>query len=186
MADVAEATTTPAEEPKETSESIKFGGTTHNLVPGMAMLLASIAAYFMGMTQYFFVEAIAWVFMIWGALLIYAGLIDIYETFEVTDDALVIRDVMRPWNSRKEWDWAHIDRLTVLVNKRDTQLTQAKMQIYFTPEGELGLEREDRAFDPRLAELIVERAGLKPAGPDNPASMDELPLEQNAEFTWRR
>ena len=181
MADVAEAATTPA----EASESIKFGGTSRNLVPGMAMLLAGAIAFFMGMTDVFFAEAMAWVFIIWGLLLIYAGLIDIYETFEVTDEGLVIRDVMRPWNSRKEWDWSHISRLEVVVRRKDRRLTDAKMQIYYTAEGELGLEREDRALDPRLAELIVERAGLRAAGADNPSRMDALPLEQKALYAWQ-
>ena len=181
MADVAEATTTPA----EASESITFAGTPRNLVPGMALLIAGIMAFFMDMTHVFFAEAMAWVFIIWGALLIYAALIDVYATFTVTDEALVIRDAMRPWNSRKEWEWSNLSRLEILVRRRDWRPINTKMQIYYTAEGELGLEREDRAFDPRLAELIIERAGLRPAGTDNPKSLDALPLEQNVMFTWQ-
>lgn len=193
MADVAEATSTPAqlaaetpeEAPAEVSAPITFGGTTRNLVPGMAMLLAGVLAFYMGMTDVFFAEATAWVFIIWGALLIYAGLIDINETFEVTDEAFVIRNVMRPWRSRKVWDWDHISRLEIVVRKKDARLSRAKMQIYYTPEGELGIERQDRSYDPRMAELIVERAGLAPASADNPHAMDAVPLEQNAVYIWQ-
>ena len=157
MADVAEATTTLAELPTESSaaspvetpqasEPILFGGTTRNLVPGMAMLLGGLLAFMMGMTDVFFAEAMAWTVIIWGALLIYAGLVDIYETFEVTDDALIIRNVMRPWSSGKSWDWEQISRLEVIVRKKDWRLSSAKMQIYYTAEGELGLEREDSSL----------------------------------------
>jgi hypothetical protein len=181
VAEATEATTTSAETP----ESITFGGTSRNLVPGMAMLAAGLGAFFMGMTDVFFAEATAWVFIIWGLLLIYTGLIDALATYEVTEDALVIRDVMRPWNSTRTWNWAYVSRLDVVTHRKDRRPSDAKMQVYFTPEGELGLEREDRSFDPKLAELIVERAGLKPAGPDHPSSMDALPLQQNVTFTWQ-
>ncbi len=199
MADAAQATTTPAEmaeieeadtqaespEAQNASEPIRFGGTTRNLVPGMAMLLGSILAFMMGMTDVFFAEATAWTFMIWGALLIYAGLIDIYETYEVTDEALIIRNPMRPWSTTKTWDWEHVNRMEVITRKKDWKVSNAALQVYYSPEGELAIDREDRAFDPRLAELIIERAGLQPAGADNPKSLEALPLERNATYTWQ-
>lgn len=199
MADVAEATTTPAEmaelaaaeseaatpETAQASESITFGGTTRNLVPGMAMLLGAVLAFMMGMTDVFFAEAMAWTFAIWGALLIYAGLLDIYETYEVTDDALVIRNAMRPWSRGKTWAWADINRLEVVTRRKDWKLSNAKMQVYHSAEGELGIDREDRAFDPALTGIIIERAGLRAAGADNPDPLDALPLEQDAMYTWQ-
>ena len=199
MAYVAEATTTPAEmaelataeseaalpETVIAAEPIIFGGTTRNLVPGMAMLIGAILAFMMGMTDVFFAEAMAWTIAIWGALLIFAGLIDIYETYEVTEDALVIRNAMRPWSKGKTWAWADINRLEVITRRKDWKLTNAKMQVYHSAEGELGIDREDRGFDPALTGLIIERTGLRPAGADNPDPLDALPLEQDAIYTWQ-
>lgn len=189
MADVAEATTTPeelaAEESPQAPESVTYGGTSKNLVPGMAMLLAGVLAFFMGMTDVFFAEAVAWTFIIWGALLIFAGMIDIYKSFEVTGEALIIRDPMRPWNRRKVWRWEFIRRLEIHVSRKDWRASNATMQIYFNDESDLGTEREDRSLDPELAQLIIERAGLRPASADNPRSLEELPLEQKATYSWQ-
>ena len=189
MADAAEATATTAElgteSPPEAPKSIEFGGTPRNLVPAIALLIAGALAFFMGMTEVFFAEAMAWVFMIWGVLLMYVGLADIFETYTVTDDALVINDAMHPWNSIKVWDWEHITRLQVLVRKKDWKPSDAKMEVYYAFGDELAVDRQDRAYDPELAGLIIERAGLKPASADNPAVLDALPLHTEATYTWQ-
>ncbi len=59
------------------------------------------------------------------------------------------------------------------------------MQVYFTPTGELTLEREDRQYDPNLAQLIIDRAVLKAAGKDTPRNLHDLPRHK-AIYTWNR
>jgi hypothetical protein len=181
MADVAEATQAPIE-----PQAISFYGTPRNLVPGMALVLAGALAFTMHMTNVFFAEAMAWVFVIWGLMLIYAGLLDIYQIFTVTDDALIVYNPLRPWGRTKEWAWSDINRMDVIVRKKDIRPQDAKQQVYYQAPGELALEREDHAFDPKLAQLIVERAGLRPADKANPKDMAQLPTEIKATFTWQR
>ena len=69
-----------------------YTGSSNNLVPGVALLFGGILAFSMGMTDVFFAEATAWTFAIWGVLMIYSGLLEINETYEVTDDALIVRN----------------------------------------------------------------------------------------------
>ena len=52
-------------------------------------------------------------------LMIYLGLLEINETYEVTDDALIIRNVMRPWAPKKTFDWGRVTRLDVMVKRPD-------------------------------------------------------------------
>lgn len=176
----AEVTETPAE-----AQPITFQGAPRNLVPGVALLLASVLAFTMHMTNVFFAEAMAWTFAIWGLLLIYTGLLDIYQFFTITDDALVVYNPLRPWGRVKEWAWANINRMDVVVRKKDVQLQDTKLQVYFQAPGELAIEREDHAFDPKLAQLIVERAGLRAADRATPKEMTQLPTEVKATFTWQ-
>jgi hypothetical protein len=179
MADVAEATTSPVE-----SQSITYRGTTRNLEPGMALLIAAIMAFVMGMADVFFAEALAWTFAIWGILLIYIGLLDIYETFEVTDEALVIKNILRPWGGTKIWPWERINRLDIEIKRPDAEPRDIQLKVFYTEEGELASEREDRRYEPELARLIIERAGLNPADAGNPQDLDNLPSGHKAIFTW--
>lgn len=172
-------------EASQADAPIQFEGTPRNMVAGIAMLLASVMAFTMGMTDVFFAEATAWTFAIWGGLLIYAGVLDIFRVFEVTEGALVIKDDFRPWGRRKEWDWERLNRVDVLVKKRYAQLKDVEMQIYYNPEGELAQEREDRIFDAELARQIIERAELKPSG-GNPEDLTSIPLEEKQTFTWNK
>ena len=181
MADVAEAAGILAEE----AESIKFGGTQRNLVPGMALLLAGVSAFFMNMTDFFPVEVIAWVIVIGGLLWVYIGLADIYESFEVTEEALLIHDSMRPWRGSKQWDWAHINQLDVVTHREDSRLSDATMQIYFTVDGEPTVLCEDRGYDHELAQLIINHAELKPTGSVNLSELATLPLQNEATYTWQ-
>ncbi len=166
-------------------ETMKFGGTPRNLVPGMAILLAGVLAFFMNMTHVFFAEAMAWVFIVWGLLLIYVGLSDINKTYEITDEALIIRNLLRPWVSTKVWDWGYINRMDVVTHKKDNIPSEATMQVYCAVEGELAVLREDRSFNPVLAQEIIERADLKPGGTDNPTDMVTLPLHQDKTYSWQ-
>jgi hypothetical protein len=133
----------------------------------------------------FFAKATASVFVFWGALFLYIGLMDLYQTYEVTDEGLVIRNPMRPWAAIKLYDWGHLHRLDLVVKRVDAQIEDAVMQVYYTPEGEIVLEREDRAYDPELARLIIERAGLKPTDPANPRDLAQLP-KGKATYVWNK
>jgi hypothetical protein len=162
-----------------------FDGVTGNFVPGVGLLFAGIMAFTMGMTDVFFARAFAWVFTIWGALFIFYGLLDLYNIYEVTGDALIIRNPLKIWSPRRTWDWGRIVRLDVVVKRRDARERDLEMRVYYTPEGELAQEREDRAFDPQLAQLIIDRAGLKPADKGTPRTAANLPRGEKVIFSWK-
>lgn len=209
MTDVASTTTTPPATASETSpepssveettggeitveettaqpasESFTFQGSSPNMVPGAALLFGGIMAFSMGMTDVYFAEAIAWTFAIWGLLMIYSGLMDIYTTYEVTEDALIIRNPVRPWLLRRTWDWGRINRLDVIVKRNGAGRNDVVMQVYYTPEGELANEREDRTFSATLAQIIIERAGLS-AESGTPASAMDIRPAKKAVYSWR-
>ena len=186
MADVAGATAETVSEPTapEKQPSIEFRGSQSNLVPGSAMLIAAALAFSMGMTDVFFAEATAWTFVIWDILLIYTGLIDMNEVFEVREDALVIRNVMRPWGATRVWAWENISRFDVVVKRPEARPDDIEVQIYHTSPGEIALNREDRAFDPELAALVIERAGLHPSDASNPKDLHHIPSGKKVSYTW--
>jgi hypothetical protein len=186
MADVASTTTTPAAEAAPApTKPIIYTGSSNNLVPGVALLFAGIMAFTMGMTDVYFAEAMAWTFAIWGALMIYAGALDINETYEVTDDALIIRNVLRPWAPRKTWDWGRVNRLDIVVKRAEGRDQDVVMQVYYTPKGELAMEREDRVYDSSLAEIVIDRAGLKPVDKDTPKDVTHIPRAKKATYTYK-
>lgn len=164
----------------------RFTGTPRTMVAGVAMLLSSVMAFTMGLTDVFFAEATAWTFAIWGGLLIYAGMLDIFRVYEVTGDALIIKDDLRPWDRLKIWDWKRINRLDIKVKKNNAKPTDMEMQVYFNPPGEIAQEREDRIYDAELARLIIEHAGLKPAGRGNPTDLTKVPAGSKETFTWNK
>ena len=139
----------------------------------------------MNMTDVFFAEAIAWTFVIWGALLIYVGLLELNETYEVTDDALIIRNPMRPWAPKKTFDWARVNRLDVVVKRAEGEDDDLKMQVYYQPEGELANERRDRIYTPALAAAIIEHASLNPADKNTPKDVTRIPRNAKTTFTWK-
>jgi hypothetical protein len=179
MANVYEIPETPAK------QKLVFTGTQRNLATGFAMLAAAGLAFSMNLTDVFFAEATAWTFVLWGALFIYIGLMDIYQTYEVTDEGLVIRNPMRPWAATKLYDWGHLHRLDIVVKRVDADYEDAEIQAYYTPEGEIAIEREDRAYDPELARLIIERADLKPTDPNNPKDLTKLPKGKTT-YIWNK
>ena len=183
MAEAAEATIVDAQELPAAEQPVVFRGSAHSLVPAMAMILAGLLAFSMGMTDVYLARAMAWTFVAWGLLLAYANLLDVAKTYTLGSDALVIKNVLRPWGMTKVWDWEHILRVDIVVKKRDARLQDAVLQIYFTAPGEIVLEREDRALDPALARLVIDRAGLKPADRGNPQDLAALP-QGKAVYTW--
>lgn len=186
MAEVYGAVDTPIENnTSAASNKLVFEGTPRTLVVGLAMLATGALAFSMDLTHVFFAEAMAWTFVLWGALFLYGNLLDIYQTYEVTDEALIIKNPLRPWGATKVWDWAHLHRMDVVVKRAEAELDDAVMQIYYTPEGEIVIEREDRAYNPELARLIIERAGLKPTAPENPKDLAQLPAGKRTYF-WNK
>jgi hypothetical protein len=169
----------------DATPTIKFAGTTSNFVPGVALLFAGMMAFPMGMTDVFFAEATAWTFVAWGALFIYSGLLDMNETYEVTDEALIIRNPWRIWAAKRTWDWARVNRLDVVVKRREAEDRNVVLQVYYTPKGEISLERQDRVYDPTLAQLIVDRAELRPADKDTPKDVTKIPRAEKAVYTWQ-
>ena len=184
MSDVASATPeqTPAAPAKP---GIVFHGSSQNLVPGAALLFGGIMAFSMGMTDVYFAEAMAWTFAAWGAMLIYGGLMDINETYEITDEALIIRNPLRFWTPRKTWAWDRIPRLDVVVKRREAADRDLMLQVYYSPQGELALERADRLYDSALAQLIQERAGLKPGDKETPKDITRIPRATKATFIYK-
>jgi hypothetical protein len=172
-------------ENKIVDNKIVFQGTQRNMVVGFAMLTTAALAFSMNLTHVFFASAMAWTFVLWGALLLYSNLLDYYETYTVTDEGLIIKNPLRPWGAVKVWDWAHVNRVDIIVKRTEAKLDDAVMQVYYTPEGEIVIEREDRAFDPELVRLIIERAGLKPTDPGNPKDLTHLP-EGKTRYAWNK
>ncbi len=185
MADAYGMTNPAPQDAAQATDRVTFHGTPHNMGVGLTLLLAGAAAFVMGMTNVFFAEAMAWTFVIWGALFLFGDLIDYTSTWTVTPEALEIKSALRFWTPRKVWDWANFSRMDVLVKRNEAKAQDMRMQVYFTPPGDSVLEREDRVFSPQLARLVLEHTGLKPTSPANPANFEEIPA-QKAEYIWNR
>jgi hypothetical protein len=110
---------------------------------------------------------------------------DMSETYEVTDEALIIRNPLRFWAPRRTWDWGRVNRLDVVVKRRDAKPNDVILQVYYTPKGEISMERQDRPYDPALALLIQTHAQLNPADKDTPKDVTKISRAEKATFTWR-
>jgi hypothetical protein len=163
-----------------------FQGSQRNVVVATALLLAGLVAFSMGMTTTFFAEATVWTFIIWGALLLFSSMLDLYQTYEVHEDALQIHNPVRFWSLSKSWAWKDINRLDIIVHRTDARLQDAMMHIYHTVEGEIVREREDRTFNPELAQLVIEKANLQPVDSANPKNLSRLPLNQKVTYHWTK
>ncbi len=184
MADVVQAA--PEAAPASARfHHIKFQGSYRNMVPGVSLILAGLLAPAMGLTDVFFAEALAWVFAIWGMSFIYVDLIDMFEVWELLDDGLVIKNPLRIWERNKSWLWSDIYRTEIVVERPDARIEDAELRVYYTPPGEGNIEREDRDYDPELARLIIDRAGLKPDG-DTPADLAHFPEGVKASYNWNK
>jgi len=168
---------------QEETSSRTFYGSQRNMVTGIALLGSSVMAFMMGMTDLFFTEAWAWTFGIWGALLLYTNLLDVYQMYQVNEDNLFIDNPLRPWDAKKTWEWDNISRYEIVVNRHEAEAQDAIQRVYHSLPGEIAIEREDRAYDPELAREIIERAGLNPAAADNPSDLDNLP-QGKATYLW--
>jgi hypothetical protein len=182
MAEVAQQ---PAVAHTQDQERIVFRGSQRNMAVGVGMIVAGGLAFTMGLTDVFFAEAMAWVFVIWGALFLFSDVLDVLKTWAVGPEALEIRSPGRWWSPNKMWGWGEISRLDIIVKRAEARMQDVEMQVYYTAPGDSALEREDRAYSPHLAQLIIERAQLKAAGKDNPTNFEELP-EGKTSYIWNK
>jgi len=185
---VANAALPPATEESaatSNSNSIVFQGSARNMAVAVAMFATAALAFSMDLTHTYFAEATAWTFVIWGALLLYGNLIDVYQTYEVTDEALIVRNPVRFLQPKKVWAWGNVQRMDLIVKRADAEYQDGVLQIHYQEPGELTLEREDRVYDPALARLIIERAGLKAVNKDALPDLANLP-KQKATYNWTK
>jgi len=180
---MAEVATANATQNSSGSTAIVFQGRAKNMAVAVAMFATAALAFSMDLTHTYFAEATAWTFVIWGGLLLFGGLIDIYQAYIVTDDALVVRNPVRFLQATKVWDWANIQRMDVVVKRADAEYQDAIIQIHYQEPGEIVVEREDRTYDPELARLVVERAGLSPAADNTLHDLTTLPQTKTT-YTW--
>lgn len=196
MADIADITQASAPVPAAgygsaapvapaAANEIVFHGTPKNMVIGTTMLLAGASAFMMGMTEVFFAEAFAWIFIIWGVLFLLGDIMDWNRNWVVTDEGLKIGI---PWpfiDRRTNWEWANISRMDIVVKRYEPKPQDVLMQVYYTFPGDSVLAREDRTLSPELARIIIERTGLKPTHTNNPTSFETLSPEKTT-YIWNK
>lgn len=178
MADAAVTTN----ENQTSDDKIVFHGSAKNMAVAVAMFATAALAFSMALTDVYFSSAMAWTFVIWGALLLYGNLIDIYQAYEVTDEALIVRNPVRFLQATKIWKWDNITRMDVVIKRIAPEYRDAIIQIHYQEPGEIVIEREDRVYDPELARLIIERAGLSSSG-DTIEDLTKLPHDKGS-YTW--
>lgn len=183
MADVAQSALPSS--PVKTEDGLTFAGTPRNLATGVALILGGGLSFTMGMTNVFFARAVAWTFVAWGLLFIYNALIEMYQTYKVTDEALIIDTPWRPVERHKVFDWPHLHRVDVFVKRNEPKPEDIVMQIYHTPAGDTVLDREDRRFDPQLAQFILNRAKLKSTDAAASTDMSQLP-KVKGHYIWNQ
>jgi len=169
---------------EEIGEAVTFKGKPKSMVSAAALLIAGTLTFTMGIDRLFFVEAIAWTFLIWGALLLYGHMIDIGTVYEVSDDGLVIRSPLRFWALSRKWEWENMTRLDVVVRRREASAEDVDLQVHYTPEDSTVLFREDLPFIAELAEEIASRAGLTPERRQAMQSFDSIPQDEKGSYTW--
>jgi hypothetical protein len=169
----------------EIQESVIFKGRPKSIVSAVALLIAGILTFTMSIDRLFFVEAIAWTFLIWGALLLYGHLIDIGTVYEVSESGLEIRSPLRFWAFSRRWDWGHITHLDVVVGTVEASESDVELQVHYTPEGSTVLFREDFPYYTGLAEEIANRAGLKPERGQAMQTFASIPQDEKGTYTWK-
>ena len=181
------ATATTQSPVDSTSQSpLVFSGPKKNLVTGVGMAAAGLMAFSMGMTETFFIEAMAWTFLIFGGLIIYSNLLERSETYTLTDEGLTISNPMRFWGSKRVWEWKHINRMDLVVKRNDPVAEDVKAFVFYTPPTQPGvLNRVDLAFNPGLLKAIASRANLKPEKGSAFAALDVIPQDNPGTYSWK-
>lgn len=175
--------------PEETSapdNALVFGGEKRNMAMGVAMAAAGAAAFVLGITGTFFAQAIAITFLIWGLFFIYSDLLLSTRRYIVRDDGLEIDVPMRLWSRGRFWAWKDVNRLDIVTYRRDISQEHSMLRIHHQYPGEIALEREDRNYDPALAQLVIERAQLKPDKDTAGVNLATLPTGTDATYTWKK
>ncbi len=186
MAEMAEEARAVVEAPAQADDDIVFGGEPRNMAMGIAMLLAGGGAFITGLTRTFFAEAMAITFVFWGLFFVYGDLLLTTRKFIVGEEGLTIDVPMRPWSRKKVWAWKDINRVDVVTHRRDLREEMATLQVHHQFPGEISLDREDRNFNSELAQLIIERAKLKPDAATAKFDLSNLPAGQDATYTWKK
>lgn len=174
------------QEQTPSADPMVFPGPRKSIAASLTLLIAGVLAFFMGMTHVFFVEAMAWIFVLWGGLLFYNNLVDLALTYEVTEEALVIKSPLRFWGFKRVWPWQNINRLDLVVNRVEAEPEDVEMQIYYTPEESTVIAREDAPYYPNLAQLIVERSQLKAEGGQAMQDFSAIPQNEKATYSWKK
>jgi hypothetical protein len=173
-------------ESQASNNEIVFGGESRNMAMGIAMLGAGAGAFILGLTHTFFAQAIAVTFIFWGLLFLYNDLLLTTRRFTISDQGLKIDVPMRLWNRSRLWEWKDISRLDVVTYRRDIDVENSAIQVHHQYPGEISLDREDRGFEPELAQLIIARADLKPVKENAGVDLGNLPTGRDATYTWKK
>ena len=168
-----------------TTERLIFKGRSKSMGASIAVMVAGLLTFSMGINQVFFVEAMAWTFIVWGGLLLYGHLIDYATTYEVTENALIVRSPMRFWALQQVMEWRNIKRINVVVSRLEAQPEDTTVQIIYTPQGSTQMIREDIPFNAALAQEIVTRAGLKASKGSGMTRFDSIPQDAKGLYTWQ-
>jgi hypothetical protein len=155
------------------------------IVAALALLIAGALTFSMGITHIFFVEAMAWTFAIWGALLMFNHLVDYTTRYEATEESFIIRTPLVLWRPRRVWQWKNINRMNVVVERTEARPEDVILQIYHTAPGSPVLDREDVVFNPELAKIVAERAGLKVKRGQDMQSFDAIPQNAKGTYSWQ-
>ncbi len=169
---------------EEVQDTLTFRGRPKSMVSAAALLIAGVLTFTLGINRLYFVEAIAWTFLIWGALLLYGHLIEIGTVYEVSEDGLAIKSPLRFWAHSRSWDWGHMTRMEVVVGRREASESDVVLHVHYTPEDSTVLFREDLPYIPELAEEIANRAGLTPERRQAMQSFESIPQDEKASYTW--
>lgn len=162
-----------------------FRGKPKSMGAAIAVTVAGILTFSMGMNRVFFVEATAWTFIVWGALLLYGHIIDYSTTYEVSEEGLTVRSPLRFWSLGRKMEWGNIKRMNVVVGRVEATDEDATIQVIYTPEGSTQMIREDMPYDPQLAGEIVQHAGLKAARGSGMTDVAALPQDTKGSYTWQ-
>ena len=182
---MATATTQPSSDSISPAD-LTFSGPKKNLVTGVAMTAAGLMAFNMGMTETFFVDATAWTFLIWGVLMVYSNLLEMNETYTLTDKELIVTNPLRFWGSKRVWQWKHINRMDLTVKRNDPIADDVKVFVFYTPPTQPGvLNRIDLAFNADLLKGIASRANLKAEKGSAFASLDTIPQDSPGTYSWK-
>jgi hypothetical protein len=187
MAELAQAPINQDATPEKDESTRIFRARQKPIVAAAATTIAGLLPFVMGMTdQAFFVEAMAWTFLIWGLLLMYYHLIDYTTTYEVTEDGLILRAPFLPWRMKRVWPWQQINKLELVVGRTEARAEDVEMRIYYKKPDSLVIYREDVYYLlPEFAQEIIQRASLKPKKGQAMQTFETVPQDAKETYVWQ-